>query len=413
MRSISSEERRRRLWARHHLAAPADGGGAPVTVARSLVGVHSTDPASVVLALRARVRDLEPADVERALYEDRSLARVLAMRRTMFVVPVERVPTFHDAVTSSLAAGERQRTLKMLAEAYKDVRIVSRRASNTRGLDDPEAWFDRVAEATLAALRRRGEATAAELTEDVPELGLQIEYGEGKKWAGKFGMSTRVLFWLATVGRIVRARPLGSWRSTMYRWAPTEDWLGFALAAESPDSERARAELVRLYLGAFGPATFADVQWWTGWTKTQTRSALAAVAPAEVDLDGQPGFLLDDDAQAVDTGAAAANDGRVALLPPLDSTTMGWKDRDWYLGDLAPHLFDRNGNAGPTVWLAGRIVGGWAQRDDGEVIVRMLVDAGAEVAAAAEAEAARLADWLGEVRLVPRFRTPLELELSA
>ena len=38
---------------------------------------------------------------------------------------------------------------------------------------------------------------------------------------------------------------------------------------------------------------------------------------------------------------------------------------------------------------------------------------GADATAAIEAEAARLADWLGPVRVTPRFRTPLERELVA
>jgi Winged helix DNA-binding domain len=92
---------------------------------------------------------------------------------------------------------------------------------------------------------------------------------------------------------------------------------------------------------------------------------------------------------------------------------MGWKERAWYLGDHGKALFDTNGNAGPTVWADGRVVGGWAQRRDGEIAVRLLEDTGAEVAAAIDAEAARLGAWYGDVRTTPRFRTPLERELTA
>ncbi|MDQ4125852.1 MAG: winged helix DNA-binding domain-containing protein, partial [Actinomycetota bacterium] len=74
-------------------------------------------------------------------------------------------------------------------------------------------------------------------------------------------------------------------------------------------------------------------------------------------------------------------------------------------------LFDRNGNAGPTVWWDGRVVGGWAQHPGGEVVVRLLEDTGVEAAAAVAEEAARLEEWLGDVRVTPRFRTPLEKEL--
>jgi len=92
---------------------------------------------------------------------------------------------------------------------------------------------------------------------------------------------------------------------------------------------------------------------------------------------------------------------------------MGWTQREWFLGDHSSALFDRSGNAGPTVWWDGRIVGGWAQRKDGEIAFRLLEDVGADALRAVEAQAERLATWLGKVRVTPRFRTPLERELVA
>ena len=91
---------------------------------------------------------------------------------------------------------------------------------------------------------------------------------------------------------------------------------------------------------------------------------------------------------------------------------MGWRDRVWYVGEHSPALFDRSGNIGPTAWWDGRIVGGWAQRKDGGIAVRLLEDVGAEASAAIAAEAHRLREWIGPVRITPRFRTPLERELA-
>jgi hypothetical protein len=92
---------------------------------------------------------------------------------------------------------------------------------------------------------------------------------------------------------------------------------------------------------------------------------------------------------------------------------MGWQQREWYLGDHVPALFDRNGNAGPTVWCDGRVIGGWAQRKDGTVVHRLLEDVGSACGQAVAAEAARLEGWLGDVRISPRFPSPLHRELVA
>ena len=92
---------------------------------------------------------------------------------------------------------------------------------------------------------------------------------------------------------------------------------------------------------------------------------------------------------------------------------MGWSARDFYFGPHRPALFDTNRNAGPTIWWDGHVVGGWAQRKTGEVVLRLLEDVGTDATAAIETEAARLADWLGPVRVTPRFPTPLVRELVA
>ena len=92
---------------------------------------------------------------------------------------------------------------------------------------------------------------------------------------------------------------------------------------------------------------------------------------------------------------------------------MGWKERDWYLGPHAARLFDRNGNAGPTVWADGRIVGGWGQRADGVVEAELLEPVDATASRAVEREAAALTEWLAGTIVTPRFRTPLEKEIAA
>ena len=92
---------------------------------------------------------------------------------------------------------------------------------------------------------------------------------------------------------------------------------------------------------------------------------------------------------------------------------MGWKEREWYLGEHEQVLFDRNGNAGPTIWWGGRVVGGWAQRSDGEIVFELLEDIGAEAVKAVETEAQELAAWLGDARIRPGFLPPFQRALAA
>jgi hypothetical protein len=387
---IPVEQRRARLGIRHRLAASCRAD-AVESVAADLVALHSTDPTSVYLSAAARLADPSVGAIDRALYEDRTVVRILGMRRTVFVVSDDLVPIVHSACTERIAADERKRFVAMLEAAG---------IAKTGG-----RWLRRVEEATMRALEARGEATASEVTADVPELALRIPVGEGKTWAGEIGVNTRVLFLLATDERIVRGRPKGSWTSSQHRWAPTSTWLG-EQQGERLHADDARAELARRWLAACGPALPSDLQWWTGWNKGQTTKALAALGVVDVDLDGADGVVLPDDLDPVDPP-----EPWVALLPCLDPTAMGWKHRDWYLGEHKDALFDRSGNVGPTVWCDGRIVGGWTQRADGEIAFRLLEDIGRSAVGAVEREAARLASFVGEIRFKPRFPTPLEREL--
>ncbi|MFK4803948.1 winged helix DNA-binding domain-containing protein [Streptomyces sp. MPA0124] len=389
-RHINATERRDRLALRHRLAV-ASRAESPEEVAGSLVALHGTDPATVHLAVGARLADAAKTvgETERALYDDGALVRMHGMRNTVFVFPTELTAVVHASTGRAVAARERARLLKNMAEA---------------GAPDA-AWLAEVEESALAALARRGQATAAELARDEPRLKEQFAYAAGKSYEGVHTVSTRLLRVLGVEGKVVRGRPLGSWTSSQFRWAP---------APEHPelDPGEAQTELLRRWLGTCGPATEDDLKWWTGWRVTEVRRALAAIDAEAVSLDEGTGYVVAGDAGPV----AGPAEPWAALLPALDPTAMGWQQRDWYLApELRPMLFDRSGNVGPTVWWNGRVIGGWAQRPDGEIVWRLLdaegVGRDAETAIGTEAE--RLASWVGTTRITPRFRTPLERELSA
>jgi hypothetical protein len=384
------EERRARLVLRHRLA-PAARARDPVDAARSVVALHSTDAVTVFLAILARSEGVSRADVERALYEERTLVRVLAMRRTLWVVPRELLPVVYAAATVDVAARERRR----LEGWVRDSGVAT----------EPAAWLRRAEQEALAVVDELGEASTTEVAARAPLLAERLRLGAGTAYEATQSLAARVLPQLAMEGALVRGRPRGTWINGQYRWTSLARWLGEEL--ERLDPAAARAALLRRWLAAFGPATETDVRWWAGWTARDARAALAAIPHAEVELDGASGLVLADDLEPEEPPEPCA-----ALLPTLDPTTMGWKERDWYLGPHAPLLFDRNGNAGPTVWWDGRVVGGWSRRRDGELVYRLLEDVGADAVDAVEAEAARVADWLGDVRFSPGFLPPFQRALG-
>ncbi len=390
MHRVGIEERRARLVVRHRLA-PGARASDPEAVARSLVCLHATDAVTVFLSIQARSDGLAPAGVERALYEERSLVRMLAMRRTLWAVPRELVPVVFAAATRAVAATQRKR----LEGFVRDSGVSTR----------PATWLARAEKAALAAVEERGEAMTRDVVADVPLLATKLRFGSGR-WVTEQSAGARVLPQLAMDGRLVRGKPRGSWTSPQFRWVTTENWLGGPI--EELDVASAQVELLSRWLAAFGPATETDVRWWTGWTLREARAALAAVPHEEVELEGATGYVLAGDLEPTPRPTPVA-----ALLPTLDPTTMGWKERDWYLGPHGPTLFDGNGNAGPTIWWDGRVVGGWCQRRDGEIVLGLLEDVGRDARTAIDAEAERLAAWVGDVRFSPGFLPPFQRALAS
>jgi hypothetical protein len=380
---ISDAQRRARLGRRHHLTTPTTD---PDTVTTDLVAVHATDPATVHLAIAARLTTPTVTAVQDALYTHRTLLRMLGMRRTMFVVPTHTAPVIQAAATATVATEQHRLLVKHLQQC------------NAGDAD----WLTDLLDATHTALQARGgAATAAQLATDVPQLRTQLVFPQGSQY-----LTSRVLLLLAAQGRIVRGRPNGTWTSSQYTWHTLHGWLPAPLPDLDPAT--ARTDLARHYLSRYGPATITDLQWWTGWTLTRTRAALATLDTTTVTLDGGgTGIVLTNDLTDDDHPQPW-----VALLPALDPTIMGWAGRDWYLGPHTPALFDRTGNPGPTVWADGRIIGGWAHLPNGRVAVELLEPVPTHTRNTAHRLADELADWIGPIRVTPRFRTPLERRLT-
>jgi hypothetical protein len=387
---ITTAQRRARI-ARRHAIAPGTQVDTVAEAAEAMTALHGTDNTSVYIQAQARLRESSITSIGRELYDERSVLRMLAMRRTLFVVPLDEVATLHHAASLVIAARERASNIRMFEAGGVG--------------PDAAAMFEELEAVGLSAIRRLGEASTAELSALDPRLGQRITIARGKVYEGSISVAQRVFLLLAVDGRIGRGRPRGSWKGTQVRWSPIERWLPHGIPTLDP--AQARARLVRRWLSTFGPGTREDLRWWTGWTVASVRAALAANHAVEVDLDdGGTGWVLPDDLDPDPEPAPW-----VALLPALDATTMGWADRDWYLGPHRARVFDDVGNGGPTIWVDGHIVGGWAQRMDGDIGLRVLEDVGTEAKVAIDTAAGRLQSWLGAERFRSVFAAPLEIDL--
>ncbi|MFC5267044.1 winged helix DNA-binding domain-containing protein [Kribbella qitaiheensis] len=374
MQHVSDDERRARLAVRHALA-PGARVDSPEAATRAMTVLHATEPATIYLSCWARVGSLEVEDVDRALYDDRSIVKQLAMRRTLFAFPRDLLPAVWPSASARVAGIERARMTKDAVKA---------------GLaEDGGDWLDRARAEVLAVLADAPDGRSSlDIRQAVPMIDVKVPLAAGATWS-----ASGVLTHLGATADIVRGTNTAHWRTARPRLTLMRHWLGNVPASwKAADGYR---EIVRRWLHTFGPGTEADLVWWLGATKTVVRAALIELDAVAVSLDHcGTGWLLPDDLDEVpDPGPW------VALLPVLDPTVMGWQRRDFYLGAYSDQLFDGRGNAGTTAWVDGRIVGCWTQDAAGAVQVRLLEQVSSPARRALDAEASRLTTWLNGTRI--------------
>lgn len=388
VRVVTDQERRARIGVRHALAV-STRVRTPEDAARSVVCLHATDPPSVHLSCWARSDTVSVGDVERALYETRTLVRQQSMRETIFVFPRDLVPAVWGSAAARIAAIYRRRFIKDL-ERWGSV-------ESGEGAD----WLARAEQAVLDHLADGVPRSSKQLRDEVAEVSGVIVQAPDKAWGGKLAIAPKVLAQLSMDGRVARAENAGAWYTSRPLWTTTDSWW-HGEVPDALDSRAGYAELVDRWLWSYGPGTVDDIAWWLGATKAIARTALDDLGARPVSLEnGSLAWLRPDDLDVVDDP-----EPWVALLPLLDPTVMGWKQRDFFLGDHAPHLFDSAGNAGTTVWVDGRVVGVWVQDATGSVQLRLLEDVPSSARDALSIETRRLTEWLNGQRVFTVYPSP-------
>ena len=389
---------------KQHLARDEAGGGVE-QITGAIVALHATSAPSPYLSLWARMAHFERGMLEAALYDGRSLVKVLCMRATLHTVPSDEISLFVEACRGIID--------KRTPPRFRNEGLLVQ----TGVCDETEAksrWSE-LHQQILEVLARQGPATVPEITAEVPVLQAKIHHDPGTRYAGSFSIGTRVVYAMCAQGLLVRTRIRGSWRSSLYEYAPLAEWLPDA-DLTAVDRRQAQTWLVHRYLAAFGPATADDAQWWTGFTKTDIRRALRELQheAVEIEIEGLGhGFLmLSNDLDRLHAHESPAVE--IALLPELDPYIMGYRDRRRFLEPAhAAKLLDRAGNAVPTVWAAGRIVGAWGQRQDGTVVTRLLGRLTTAEQALLGRETEALTEFLDGEYLPPRYGTAFTKERDA
>jgi len=284
-------------------------------------GIYGAAP-TTSLSLAVRMEGFDPAMLDSALFERRSLVRVPAMRGTVYVLPPDLVP--HGLVLAGKVS-----LLPMLHQA---------------GITD--AVYGGLCNAIEAQLRERPK-TAGEIQEGLTSWRERVP-----------GTLTLLLRQMSHDGRIVRARARGGWRSQQFEYALLRDWI--KVPAKLPTEVQALERLAALYFAAHGPATVADFAWWAGVPELTAKSALERLELETIFLDKVRGIFLATQEVLDALPSAPKKWSSLILLPYWDAYLMAHADRARYLERKHEvHVVDGGGNVTNVILRGGRVDGVW------------------------------------------------------
>jgi hypothetical protein len=357
-----------RAWrlARHHLSARVPREQMLAVVSR-LCGVHAQLMGSAELTLWARVEDLEPDAVARALWEERSLVKTWAMRGTLHLLPSDELGLWLAGLGTY--------------EHY-------RKPGWFRGFGITPEQLEQVLDAVSAALDG-AQLTREELTAAIAEHSGSAELAErvGESWGS-------LLKPAAFQGRLCFAPSDGQ----KVRFTRPDAWLGRPVDGAA-DGDAAVREIACRYLGVHGPATRDDLARWWLMTPAKARKVLRSLdeEAVQADVEGTPMWMLA--ADAVEAAAAAPPDG-VRLLPAFDQYVIAATRHAEQLlpGPHRDRVYRPQGWLSAVLLVGGRMDGIWRHERKGrrvEVTIEPFGRLAKGARPAAEAEAERLADFLG------------------
>ncbi|MRH89126.1 winged helix DNA-binding domain-containing protein [Nocardia sp. SYP-A9097] len=311
-----------------------------------LIAVQGQEANWPFIGLWTRLTDFRPAELD-SLLHDRTIVRSTTIRRTVHLTTADDYrwlfPTVRPMIEQSLK-------LAYYREAFGD-------------LDHTEF-------ATAGRELLTGRTLAR--TELGRTLSERFPTPHPERLAAILGHLTPLV-------HHAEAGVWGSWRNRRVAVALAEEWIGGPLDTE-PDQEK----MVLRYLAAFGPATVADIQSWSGITRLA--EVITRLRPQLRTLRDDSGRELYDlpDAPLADPDLPAP----VRFLPAFDNALLAHKDRRRVITDEDRSRITKIASGGVPMYLVDGFVHGRWDLDGPNLRITPWhpLSPAAEVAVHAEAE---------------------------
>jgi hypothetical protein len=324
-----------RRMARHLLAEPATGLD-PAGIAGVLCGAHAQVLSAAELSIGRRIAGATRADVQRALWQDRTLVKTFGPRGTIHLLPAADLPMWTGALPA----------------------LPSSVPTHPEGVRFTPGQADEVIAAIGGALAN-AELTVDELTEAIAD--------RTGPWAVEPTMAAFQGMWprwrqLTSTAAHRGVLCFGSGRGRKVTYTNPHRWLpGFRPA----EGDAALRTLVLRYLYAYGPATPAHFARWLGIPPRYAARLFDALASdlEQVELDGAPAWTA-----GGDTATPSEPHRGIRLLPYFDAYVVAGQPRErLYPEAAAARALTPAGQAGnyPVLLVDGVVGGVWHQRRSG------------------------------------------------
>ncbi len=319
MRELSLRTLNRTLLVRQHLANRTDLPA--YELIRHLVAVQGQEPNWPYIGIWSRSRQFDHQDLA-ALMHDRKLVRSTTIRRTVH-----------------LSTAEDFRWLRPTVQAYVE------------GALNTAYYREEIDGIELSELAAAGREVLAGRRMSRGDLGRILAERFPQRHTRRLAEAVEVLVPMA---HGAETGEWGRWRNRYVTVGPAEDWIGAPLDPPDPST------LILRYLAAFGPASVADIQAWSGLTRL--REVVSTLRPRLRVLRSAEGDELFDlpDAPLADPELPVP----VRFLPAFDNSLLGYRDRRRIIAEEDRRRTAREASAGVPVYLVdGFVHGRWSVQD--------------------------------------------------